>query len=165
MIDTLGFHTDRDLQGELATLQREIDQLTTRVTVGWFHSPEAELNTWADLDNRRQRAAILTRDIAAEDEELERLASAIRTVGDPDLGFIAYVVFGPHALPMQARYEVRIIERCGGYTVPGMVRRNLTASQIQSTGDDLMRQILKRDGHADMWGKNWHAYQVLQTAY
>ncbi|MET7713730.1 hypothetical protein [Streptomyces sp. NPDC005407] len=163
MIDTLGFHTDTDLHAELATLQRDIDRLTARVTADWFHTPEDRHNTWSHLDNLLFRANSLTKEIAAEDENLNRLADAVRTVGDPDLGFIAYVVFGPTALPMETRYEIRVIDRTGGYSVPGSIRRNVTADQVTETQREALQFAVRHDGR--LWGRTIRDYRIQVTAY
>ncbi|MFD9721059.1 hypothetical protein [Streptomyces sp. NPDC059076] len=165
MIDNLGFHTDRDLQSELAAVQRQVNALEGRVTVGLFYSPEDRHNTYGQLTNLQVRANTLAAELAAENEELDRLTAAVRIVGDPDLGFIAYVVFGPAALPMESRYEVRVIERRGGYTVPGTVRRNIPAAVVSEASRELLTAVVKRGGHAELWGNTIRDYRVQVTAY
>ncbi|MEU1434032.1 hypothetical protein ABZ438_08025 [Streptomyces sp. NPDC005786] len=165
MIDTLGFHTDRDLDTELATLNREINALASRVEIGYFHSTEAEWNTVGQLSNCQRRAAVVAEELAAETAELDRLTAAIRLVGDVELGFIAYVVFGPAALPVPPLYEVRVIERDGGYTVPSLVRRRVTADQVVETQRELLTAVVRRGGHADLWGHTIRDYRTLVTAY
>ncbi|MDK0525065.1 hypothetical protein [Streptomyces sp. ML-6] len=165
MIDSIGFHTDRDLQAELATLNRHINALAGQIAIGNFHSPEAAWNTSAQLTNYLGRAERLAEELAAEQAELDRLAAAIRTVGDMDLGFIAYVVFGPAALPVPPLYEVRVIERTGGYTVPGLVRRRVAAEDIVETQRELLDAVMKRGGHADVWGHTIRDYCTQVTAY
>ncbi|MFB7592389.1 hypothetical protein [Streptomyces sp. NPDC056169] len=163
MIDNLGFHTDRDFHTELATLQSEITILTAQV--GHSHSWEARHNALAQLDHLRGRADVIAREAAAADANQERLAAAVRLVGDIDLGFIAYVVFGPAALPMQPRYEVRLIERRGGYTVPGTVRRDLTEEQIVEAQREVLAETLKPGGHARLWNQTAHDFRTQVTAY
>lgn len=165
MIDCLGFHTDRDLDTELATLTREINALTGQVEIGIFHSVEAEWNTHGRLAHCQVRAGLLTEQLAAETVEQDRLAAAIRTVGDLELGFIAYVVFGPAALPIPPLYEVRVIERAGGYTVANLVRRRVTAEDVVETERELLTAVVKRGGHADTWGHTIRDYRTQVTAY
>lgn len=165
MIDYLGFHTDRDLDTELATLNREINALAGWVEIGYFHSPEAEWNAYGQLADTQYRAALVAEQLAAENAELDRLAAAIRTVGDLELGFIAYVVFGPAALPVPPLYEVRVIERDGGYTVPNLVRRQVAAGDVLETQRELLTAVVKRGGHADTWGHTIRNYRALVTAY
>ncbi|MFJ1900462.1 hypothetical protein [Streptomyces sp. NPDC088115] len=165
MIDSLGFHTDRDLDTELATLNREINALAGRIAIGAFHSPEAAWNTSSQLASIQVRAELITEQLAAEQAEQDRLAAAIRTVGDIELGFIAYVVFGPAALPIPPLYEVRVIERCGGYTVPDLVRRRVSAEDVVETQRELLAAVVKRGGHADIWGCTIRDYRTQVTAY
>ncbi|MFD8516519.1 hypothetical protein ACFV27_36945 [Streptomyces antimycoticus] len=136
MIDILGFHTDRDYQAELAALPHDIDTLTIRT---------------------------LTREAALENQRLNRLASAVRFAGDPTLGFIAYVAFGPDALPIPPLYEVRLIEPDGIYTVPDSVRTNLPAERVEGA----KRQLLAEDAvrHAKLWGFDPTQYRVQVTAF
>lgn len=165
MLDNLGFHTDRDLHAELATLTREISALNGRIDMGVFYSWEDETNTRNRLDNLTWRAGLLTEEIARADADTDRLVAAIRTVGDADLGFIAYVVYGPQVLPVPPLYEVRVIERRGGYTVPGTVRRRLTADQVVETEREVLHEVLRPGGHADVWGCTHHAYRTQVVAY
>lgn len=165
MIDCLGFHSDRDLDAELDALNRKINALTNRIEIGYFHSVEAEWNTYGQLANAQYRAALVAEDLAAETTELDRLTAAIRMVGDLELGFIAYVVFGPAALPVPALYEVRVIERAGGYTVPNLVRRQVAAEDVLETQRELLTTVVKRGGHADIWGHTIRDYRTLVTAY
>lgn len=167
MIDNLGFHTDRDidLDTELATLNREITALTGQIAIGNFHSPEAAWNTSAQLTDAQCRATLIAEELAAENAELNRLAAAIRTVGDVELGFIAYVVFGPTALPVPPLYEVRVIERDGGYTVPSLVRRRVAAEDVLETQRELLAAVVKRGGHADVWSRTIRDYRTQVTAY
>lgn len=165
MIDNLGFHTERDLAAELATLNREIRILEVRITTGAFNPFEDRHNAWGQLDNLRSRAEALTQEIAAEDFALNRLADAIHTVGDVDLGFIAYVVFGPAALPVQPLYDVRVIERRGDYTVPDAVRRNVPADDVARTEAELLDLVMARGGHADLWGLARSDFRTQATAY
>ncbi|MEU5490301.1 hypothetical protein AB0G98_21500 [Streptomyces sp. NPDC020196] len=164
VIDNLGFHTDRDLHAELATLDRELAGINARTTTGNFHSHEDRINTWSRQDSLQYRRTQLLEDIAQDDAETDRLLAAIRTVGDPDLGFIAYVVFGPAVLPIPALYEVRVIER-DGYTVPGTVRRQVTADQVAATEQDLLDDVLKPNGYAAAWGHVRRDYRTQVTAY
>ncbi|WP_329203856.1 hypothetical protein [Streptomyces sp. NBC_01435] len=165
MIDSLGFNTDRDLDTELATLNREINALTGQIAIGNFHSPEAAWNTSAQLANYLGRAERLAEELATEQAELDRLAAAIRIVGDMELGFIAYVVFGPAALPVPPLYEVRVIERAGGYTVPDLVRRRVAAEDVVETQRELLAAVVKWGGHADVWGHTIRDYRTQVTAY
>jgi hypothetical protein len=164
VLDNLGFHTDRDYRAELDTLQHEIDTVTKRVQAG-FGSYEERHNTYSHLDTLQRRAQILTGLAAVEDQEMNRLETAIRTVGDPDLGFIAYVVYGARVLPMETRYEVRLVERRGGYSVPGLVRRYVTADQLADVERELRAEVMKRDGHAALWGNTAGDYRVSVLAY
>ena len=165
MIDNLGFHTDRDLDTELATLTRQINTLTGQIAIGNFYSPEAAWNTSGQLAHAQTRARLIADELDAENAELDRLAAAIRMVGDIDLGFIAYVAFGPAALPVPPLYEVRVIERAGGYTVPNLVRRRVTADQVIETQRELLTAVVKRGGHADIWGRTIRDYRTQVTAY
>jgi hypothetical protein len=168
MLDYLSFHTDRDLHAELATLNREIAALIGRVDMGHFHSWEHETNTRNQLDHLTCRAGLLAEEIAQADADTDRLVAAIRTVGDADLGFIAYVVYGPKVLPVPPLYEVRVIERLGGiggYTVPGSVRRRVTADQVAETEREVLHEVLRPGGHADVWGCTHHAYRTQVVAY
>jgi hypothetical protein len=165
MIDCLGFHTDRDLDTELATLNREINDLTGQIAIGNFYSPEAGWNTSSQLGSLQVRAELITEQLAAERAEQDRLTAAIRTVGDIELGFIAYVVFGPAALPVPPLYEVRVIERRGGYTVPNLVRRQVLAEDVLETQRELLTAVVRRGGHADIWGHTIRDYRTQVTAY
>ncbi|MEU9947042.1 hypothetical protein [Streptomyces sp. NPDC047939] len=165
MIDCLGFHTDRDLDTELATLNREINALTGQIVIGNFHSVEAGWNASAQLSHCQLRAHLVAEQLAAETAELDRLTAAVRMVGDTTLGFIAYVVFGPAALPVPALYEVRVIERDGGYTVPSLVRRRVAAEDVVETERELLTAVVARGGHADIWGHTIRDYRTQVTAY
>lgn len=162
MLTALSFHTDPDYQAELATTQAEIRALTHKVTDGRFHSHEDRHNTYGRLDNLRRRETVLIREAAMEDQRLTRLADAVRVAGDADLGFIAYVVFGPAALPVQPLYEVRLIDE-DGYTVPGCVRTNLPASRVERA----KRHLMTVDGpaYARMWGRRFVGYRVQVTPF
>lgn len=165
MIDTLGLHTDTDAATELAALQPRITALTTRVAIGGFTTYEDEHNTQADLTNLTARAARLTEAATLEAQELAHLADAFRTVGDPVLGFIGYVVYGPTILPMAPRHEIRMIERRGGYTVPGTVRRNVPSDQLAQVERELWADVLAPNGHAALWGHTGHDYRVQVLTY
>lgn len=164
MLDNLGFHTDRDYRAELAALQHDIDTLTARAAAG-FHSYEDRQNTYSSLDTLRRRARVLQDLAAVEDAEMARLEAAFRTVGDPDLGFIAYVVYGPTALPIARCYEVRLIERLGGYSVPGAVRRYVSEDRVVEVQRELYAEVLKPGGQASVWGRTARDYRVQVTAY
>jgi hypothetical protein len=164
MLDSLGFHTDRDYRAELDTLQREIDQIARRIQAG-SGSYEDRHNTSSHLATLQRHARALAGLAATEEQEMRRLATAIRTVGDPDLGFIAYVVYGARALPMQALYEVRLVERRGGYSVPGLVRRYVTADQLADTERELRAEVMRWDGHAAVWGNTVRDYRISVLAY
>lgn len=143
MIDNLGFHVDRDYQAELDRLQRQIKAVTTKVTGGGFYSYEDRHNTYAQLENLERRARTLITDVAMERQRLDRLTAAIRTAGDPELAFIAYVVFGPAALPLEPMYEARLVDEYG-HTVPGCVRTNLPFGRVER----VKSQLMKVDGPA-----------------
>lgn len=162
MLDVLGFHTDRDYQTELDTLNREIRALTNKVTGGHFYSYEDRHNTYGRLDNLNNQARVLAREAAMETQRLDRLADAVCLVGDADLGFIAYVVFGPAALPLEALYEVRLIDP-DGYTVPGTIRTNLPADRVQAAS----RKLMAVDGpaYARVWGHRMSEYHVQVTPF
>ncbi|MFF8840538.1 hypothetical protein [Streptomyces sp. NPDC015130] len=166
MLDNIGFHTDRDFHTELATLHTEIRALTGQFEIGLFPSWEAQQNASSRLASLQHQAGVIAREAAAADANQTRLAEAVRLVGDLDLGFIAYVVFGADALPMQPRYEVRLIERHGrGYTVPGTTRRDLTEDQIDEVTRELYAEVLKPGGHARLWGLDGRDYRALVTKY
>jgi len=162
VIDNLGFHVVRDYETELAQLNREIDALTGRVTIGNFYSHEDRHNTYGRLSNLQARAATLTTELAMETQRLDRLAAAVRTVGDAQLGFIAYVVFGPKALPLEPLHEVRLLDP-NGYTVPGTVRTNLPASRVEKTRQMLLTVDAK--ANARIWGDRLSAYRVQVTPF
>lgn len=165
MLNNLGHHTDRDLHTELADLNREITALSGRLNIGNFHSWEARHNTESQLTNLQDRAYHLTDEITAADADTDRLIGAIRRVGDPDLGFIAYVVYGPTILPVPPLHEVRLIERNGGYTVPGTVRRRVPADQVAEVERELLTGVVARGGHARIWGRTIRDYRIQVTAY
>ncbi len=161
MIDNLGFHVVRDYQTELTKLNREINALTGRLEVGLFYSPEDRHNTYGRLSTLQRQAQIITRNAAMENQRLDRLADAVRTVGDTELGFIAYIVFGPKALPLEPLHEIRLIDP-NGYTVPGTVRTNLPASRVEKA----RRKLLAVDARADarIWGGRVCEYRAQVTA-
>ncbi|RSS33773.1 hypothetical protein [Streptomyces sp. WAC08241] len=166
MITNLGLHNHRDLHTELATLHRKITALTGKVQIGLFRSWEDEHNTRGNLHHLQNQADVLQAQADAEDAEIARLAHAIHLVGDLYLGFIAYVIYGPDALPMEPRYEVRLIERHGrGYTVPCLIRRDLTADQVDDAKRELYAEALKPGGHARLWGFDGRDYRTLVTKY
>jgi hypothetical protein len=136
MIDALNLHDDRDLHAELAAAKRQHD-------VAFYRIRE------------------LTRLAAMEDQRLNRLADAISTVGDPVLGFVGYVVFGPQALPVEPMYEVRVIQ--GGYGIGDGVRTNLPAHRVETAAEDLKATVVRR--HAKLWGRKVTDYQVEVTAF
>jgi hypothetical protein len=162
VIDTLGFHTDRDYHEELTEIRKEINALTGRVAMDVFHSWEARHNTTARLVDLHAQAAVLTREAAMEDQRIQRLADAVRVVGDADLGFITYVVFGPNALPLTPLYEVRLVDP-DGYTVPGTVRTNLPADRI----DRAKQQLMTAEGpaYARERGLRFTGYRVQVTPF
>ena len=149
VLDTLGHHRD---------LTAELDALTHRITT-------CKPTDWRTINRLCARATQVVRDINSENTNLDRLETAIRTVGDPMLGFIAYVIYGPTVLPLNVRYEVRIIEAPGGYTVPGAVRRDITADQLTDTEQALWAEVLAPGGHAAVWGYDRRDYEVQVTAY
>lgn len=162
MIDTLGFHIDRDYHAELTEIRKEINALNGRITVDVFHSWEARYNTKTRLDELHAQAAVLAREAAMEDQRIQRLADAVRIAGDADLGFITYVVFGPNALPVAPLYEVRLIDP-DGYTVPGTVRTNLPADRI----DRAKQQLMTAEGpaYARERGLRFTDYRVQVTPF
>lgn len=161
MIDTLGSR-DRDLHAELATLQNEIDVTLARVTANNFSTPETGWNTWSHLDNLRFRHRILAKEAAMEDQRLDRLTQAVRAVGDPELGFIAYVVFGPSAVPVEPLYEIRLIDG-NGYTIPESVRTNLPADRLGRAQGQLQTVLAPRFARAR--GESARNYQVQVTPF
>ncbi|MEU0624921.1 hypothetical protein ABZ329_29190 [Streptomyces rubiginosohelvolus] len=165
VIDNLGFHTDNDLHAELADLDRRISNLAAQIDGGYFHSPEAEWNTWAQYQNLTAARPELAAKVAEADADTDRLLNAVRTVGDTTLGFIAYVIYGPTVLPVPALHEVRLIERDGGYTVPGTVRRRVPADQVAEVERELLTQVAAPNGHARLWGRTVRAYRTQVTAY
>lgn len=165
MIDNLGFHTDNDLHTELTNLNRQITALAGRLDIGNFYSWEDRYNTDSHLTNLQARAERLTNEIAEADADTDRLLAAIRLVGDAELGFIAYVVYGPQVLPVPPLHEVRLIERDGGYTVPGTVRRRVPADQVTAVERELLTGVVARGGHARIWGRTIRAYRTQVTAY
>lgn len=162
MIDNLGFHVDRDYQAELDSLNRQINATTGRIEVGLFHSYEDEWNTRGRLTTLQTHARVLAREVAMENQRLDRLTAAVRVAGDPVLGFIAYVVFGPKALPLETLYEVRLID-ANGYTVPGSVRTNLPASRVEAAS----QRVLDVEGreNARIWGEQLCEYRVQVTPF
>lgn len=163
MIDNLGFHNHPDYTTELATTQAEIRSLTGQITIGNFHSWEARHNTHGRLSTLLTREAVLTREAAMETQRLNRLADAARTVGNIYLAVIAYIVFGPAALPVEPLYEVRLIDP-DGYTVPGTIRTNLPAARVEKTKTRLMTE----DGplYARRTGRDWEpGYRVQVTPF
>jgi hypothetical protein len=162
VIDNLGFHTDRDYQTELAQLNREINALTGRLEIGLFYSPEDRHNTYGQLNSLQHQAQVITREAAMENQRLDRLTDAVRIAGDPVLGFIAYVVFGPKALPLEPLYEVRLLDP-NGYTVPGTVRTNLPASRVEKTRQKLLTVDAK--ANVRIWGDRLSGYRVQVTPF
>ncbi|MFD3999862.1 hypothetical protein [Streptomyces rubiginosohelvolus] len=165
MIDNLGFHTDNDLHAELADLNRQITALVGRLDIGNFYSWEDRYNTDSQLTNLQVRAEALAAKIAEADADTDRLLAAIRLVGNAELGFIAYVVYGPQVLPVPPLHEVRLIERDGGYTVPGTVRRRVPADQVAEVERELLTGVVAPNGHARLWGRTIRAYRTQVTAY
>ncbi|MGH3584858.1 MAG: hypothetical protein ACRDQ0_00910 [Pseudonocardia sp.] len=165
MIDNLGFHTDNDLHAELTNINRQITALTGRLDIGNFHSWEDRYNTDSQLADLRARAEHLADEIAEADADTDRLLAAILLVGDAELGFIAYVVYGPKVLPVPPLHEVRLIERGGGYTVPGTIRRRVPADQVAEVERELLVGVVARGGHARIWGRTIRDYRVQVTAY
>lgn len=162
MIDVLGFHDDTDYAAELAAVRAEIETLTRRVTADAFYSYEDRHNTWSRLDGLRHRAAELARETAMDDQRTARLATAMRTIGDPELGFIAYVVFGPAALPVEPLYEVRLVDE-DGHTLFGSVRTNLPAVRAARAVGQLATVIGPR--LARVRGRDIADYQLAITAF
>lgn len=161
MIDYLGFHDDTDHHAELAAVRSEIDTLILRVTGDHFHSYEDRYNTWSELNGLRHRAATLTRETAMDDQRTTRLATAMCTAGDAELGFIAYVVFGPEALPVEPLYEVRLVDE-NGHTLPGSVRTNLPAARVART----VQRLTAADGPRRAWAlSRADRYQPQITAF
>lgn len=162
MIDNLGFHIHRDLHAELAQLRRQIASLTQQVIGNSFYSYEAGWNANARLDRLTEQARVLTREAAMEDQRIRRLVDAVRVVGDADLGFIAYVVFGPRAIPMETLYEVRLIDS-DGYTVGDTVRTNLPLSRVDAARKQLM--TVHAPPHARLWDRPLSDYRVQVTPF
>ena len=162
VIDNLGFHVHADHHTELARLRKQIASLTRQVTDGAFYSYEAGWNASARLDRLTAQARILTREAAMEDQRIQRLADAVRIVGDPDLGFIAYVVFGPQAIPVETLYEVRLIDS-DGYTVGVTIRTNLPLSRVDAARNRLM--TVDAPAHARLWDRPLHDYHVQITPF
>lgn len=162
VIDNLGFHVDRDYQAELDSLNRQINATTGRIEIGLFHSYEDEWNTRGRLATLQTHARDLAREVAMENQRLDRLTAAVRVAGDPVLGFIAYVVFGPKALPLEPLYEVRLIDP-NGYTVPDTVRTNLPADRVASARKKLLAE--DRIANARIWGAQLCEYRVQVTPF
>jgi hypothetical protein len=165
MLDSLGFHTDRDIRTELADTRRQLEANEARLAIGNLGTYEATVNNAYEHAALATQATALAIEAEEEDIEMRRLADAITRVGDLDLGVLAYITFGPAALPMAARYEVRLIERRGGYTVPGGVRRNVPADQVTATQRELLTWVMRREGHAALWGHSIRDYRLQTTAY
>ncbi|MGW5003307.1 hypothetical protein ACWEP8_37265 [Streptomyces hydrogenans] len=170
MIDNLGFHTDHDIHAELADIQRQITSLTAQVANAGSY--EDRFNAEGRLAGLQARASVLTDEVAAADANHERLATAVTATGNPLLGFLAYVALGPRALPavpsgrpMEPLHEIRVIERLGGYTVPGTVRRNLTADQVDKAKAEALAEVLKPGGHAHLWGQKATDLDTQVLAY
>ncbi|MEU7738223.1 hypothetical protein AB0B51_35105 [Streptomyces griseus] len=165
MIDTLGFHTDDDLHAELANLDRRISDLATQIDHGRFHSLEADRNIRAYHASLLGARPKLAAQVAEADADTDRLLDAVNAVGDAVLGFIAYVVYGPVVLPVPPLHEVRVVERDGGYTVPGTVRRRVPADQVAAVERELRTAVAAPGGHAWIWGRTIRAYRTQVTAY
>ncbi|MGW5529458.1 hypothetical protein [Streptomyces xanthochromogenes] len=165
MLDNLGLHTDRDVRTELADTQRQLAAAQARLTLGNLGTYEATVNNATECTALTAQAATLTIEAQQEDDELRRLADAITRTGNIAIAVIAYIALGPVALPLAPRYEVRLIERRGGYTVPGAVRRNLPADQVTEAERALYAQVMRRDGHAALWGHSIRDYRIQTTAY
>ncbi|GGZ83213.1 hypothetical protein GCM10010328_66990 [Streptomyces rubiginosohelvolus] len=165
VIDNLGFHTDNDLHAELADLDRRINNLAAQIDAGYFHSPEASWNTWAEYQNLTAARPELAAKVAEADADTDRLRAAINAIGDTVLGFIAYVIYGPAVLPVPPLHEVRLIERDGGYTVPGTVHRRVPADQVATVERELLTAVAAPGGHARLWGRTARAYRTQVTAY
>ena len=162
MIDNLGFHTHPDLHTELAKVRREIDSLTQQTINNSFYSYEAGWNANARLDMLNNRARVLTREVAMEDQRINRLVNAVQIVGDANLGFIAYVVFGACAIPVEPLYEVRLIDS-DGYTVGGSIRTNLPLSRVDAARGRLM--AVDAPAHARLWERPLSGYRVQVTPF
>ncbi|MFI6055476.1 hypothetical protein ACIBCO_35990 [Streptomyces violascens] len=165
MLDNLGFHTDRDIRTELADTRRQLAAAEARLAIGDLGTYEATVNNASLCTTLTARAATLTIEAAQEDDELRRLADAIARTGDFDLAVIAYIALGPTALPMAPRYEVRLIERRGGCTVPDGVRRNVPADQVTDVQRELLTWVTRYNGHAALWGHTVRDYRTQTTAY
>ncbi|MFI6140333.1 hypothetical protein ACIBCC_19360 [Streptomyces griseus] len=165
MIDTLGFHTDDDLHAELADLDRRISNLAAQIDDGCFHSLEAGRNARAYHASLLGARPKLAARVAEADADTDRLLAAVNAVGDAVLGVIAYVVYGPAVLPVPPLHEVRVVERDGGYTVPGTVRRRVPADQVAAVERELRTAVAAPGGHAWIWGRTIHAYRTQVTAY
>lgn len=163
MITALGFHTDRDLHAELAALQSDIRITTARCATNNFPTPETGWNTWSHLDNLRFRYRVLAKEAAMEDQRINRLARAVQQVGDADLGFIAYVVFGPNALPVEPLYEIRLIDGYGYTVAPDSLRTNIPANRLESARHDLLHVVAPR--YARDMGEDVRDFRVQVTAF
>lgn len=163
MLDRFGHHADRDPHAELATLNRRIKSLSAQAAHAGTY--EDRHNADAELSTLRLRAHLCATEAAEADAAHERLSTAVFATGDPLLAFLAYVALGPVALPIEPRYEVRLIQRLGGYTVPNCVRRHLTADQVDDAKREVFAEALKPSGHARLWEKTGRDYRTLVVAY
>ncbi|MFF7335385.1 hypothetical protein [Streptomyces sp. NPDC008150] len=148
MIDQLGYHDTRDLRAELTALDAQI----------------ARTRAYDTQQTLLRRRPVLVREAAMEDQRLHRLATAVHQAGDLDLGVLAYIVYGPKALPVAPLYEVRLIDE-NGYTVPGAVRTNLPADRVEKARTELM--TVDGPKWARMYGHRWvpSRHRVQTTAF
>lgn len=163
MITSLGFHTDRDLHTELAALQSDIRITTARCANNTWSTPETGWNTWGHLDNLRFRYRVLAKEAAMEDQRINRLTHAVQQVGDPQLGFIAYVIFGPNALPVEPLYEIRLIDSYGYTVATDSLRTNIPARRLESARRDLLHVVAPR--YARDMGMDVRDLRVQVTAF
>jgi hypothetical protein len=99
MLDTLVFHADRDYQAELDALHTQIDDLIEQIKADRFYSRENRTNTHNKLSSLYAQLPVLEWKAEQQNQRLDWIADSVRLAGDPDLGFIAYVVFGTAVLP------------------------------------------------------------------
>jgi hypothetical protein len=146
-------------QDELAATRREIAHLTTHLETHPGMAWEGQLNILNRLDHLRTDALGLEALIEASDERTARLIAAALRIGDSSLTALAYLVYGPTAIGIEALHRLGVTH--DGFTRSDSVHVNVLAADVPAVREELEAFITKV---ADIWAGDPADYRIETVA-
>lgn len=128
-------------QDELAAARREIAHLTAHLETHPGMTWEGQLNILNRLDRLRTDALSLEALIDADDERTARLVAAALRIGDSPLTAVAYLVYGPAAIGVEALHRLDVTH--DGFTRADSVYVNVLAADVPAVRVELDAFIAK----------------------